>query len=99
MTELNRRQVIKMGVAAGTVAWAAPEIFTAKPVAGATLSFGPGAQEALPLKDFPPAAPTTATKPLPFTGDDIERDAVVGAALIAAGWGIKHWSSRDHFPI
>jgi hypothetical protein len=38
-----------------------------------------------------------ATSPgsaLAFTGVDIQRDAEIGAALIAGGWAMHHWASR-----
>jgi hypothetical protein len=31
---------------------------------------------------------------LAFTGIDIQRDAEIGAALIAGGWAMHHWASR-----
>jgi hypothetical protein len=31
---------------------------------------------------------------LAFTGLDIQRDAEIGAALIAGGWAMQHWASR-----
>jgi hypothetical protein len=43
------------------------------------------------------AADTTATagpSSLAFTGLNIERDAAVGAALVAGGWAMQHWASR-----
>jgi len=48
------------------------------------------------------AADTTATteptKSLAFTGLDIQRDAEVGAALVAGGWAMQHWASRAPKP-
>jgi hypothetical protein len=44
---------------------------------------------------------TTAAHPsgtLAFTGLNIERDATVGAALVAGGWAMQHWASRAHKP-
>ncbi|HEY5385885.1 MAG TPA: hypothetical protein VIJ56_11690, partial [Acidimicrobiales bacterium] len=35
---------------------------------------------------------------LAFTGLNIERDASVGAALVAGGWAMQHWASRAHKP-
>ena len=40
------------------------------------------------------AADTTPSHGLAFTGLDIQRDAEVGAALIAGGWAMQHWASR-----
>jgi hypothetical protein len=108
---LSRREVMgRMSVvaAAGAVAWAAPEILTAKPAAGATLSGPVGlaastsvSSDAL-ASDGPdgvttavhttPAAATA--NPLAFTGLNIQRDAEVGAALVAGGWAMQHWASR-----
>lgn len=84
----TRRQVLGAAAAVGA-AWVAPEIMTAKPAGGATLSF--------PATAAPPVAEVPAAKtgpPLAFTGDNTEQDAGVGAALIAAGWAIHHWSAR-----
>jgi hypothetical protein len=42
---------------------------------------------------------TTAAHPsgsLAFTGLNIQRDASVGAALVAGGWAMQHWASRAH---
>jgi hypothetical protein len=44
---------------------------------------------------------TAATNPsgsLAFTGLNIQRDASVGAALVAGGWAMQHWASRLHKP-
>ena len=40
------------------------------------------------------AAATTPGKRLAFTGLDIQRDAEIGAALVAGGWAMQHWASR-----
>jgi hypothetical protein len=43
------------------------------------------------------AADTTAAvgpNSLAFTGLNIQRDAEVGAALVAGGWAMQHWASR-----
>ena len=40
------------------------------------------------------AADTDPSKSLAFTGLNIQRDAEVGAALIAGGWAMQHWASR-----
>ena len=108
---LSRRQALgRMSVVAtaGTAAWVVPEIMTAKPAAGASLSLSPGALSLTPDGgvDAPPAVTTPtgttsgdapATIPsgsLAFTGVDIQRDAEIGAALIAGGWAMHHWASR-----
>jgi hypothetical protein len=44
------------------------------------------------------AADTTPSKALAFTGVDIQRDAEVGAALVAGGWALRHWASRTPKP-
>jgi hypothetical protein len=47
------------------------------------------------------AATTTASTPsssLAFTGLNIQRDAEVGAALVAGGWAMQHWASRTPRP-
>ncbi len=40
------------------------------------------------------AADTEPSTTLASTGIDIQRDAEVGAALIAGGWAMRHWASR-----
>ena len=48
-----------------------------------------------------PEGVATAAAPsgtLAFTGLNIQRDATVGAALIAGGWAMQHWASRAHKP-
>jgi hypothetical protein len=139
-TRLSRRQAIgRMSAiaSAGAAAWVAPEILTAKPAGGATLSGptlltggsppgptptgtptgtppGPGADPATtPDPSLVTGASTAtatatggsspghgadpATSPvasLAFTGVDIQRDAEIGAALVAGGWALQHWASR-----
>jgi hypothetical protein len=44
------------------------------------------------------AADTTPSKALAFTGVDIQRDAEIGAALVAGGWALRHWASRTPKP-
>ncbi len=39
-----------------------------------------------------------AASPLAFTGLNIQRDAEVGAALVAGGWAMQHWASRSPKP-
>jgi hypothetical protein len=36
---------------------------------------------------------------LAFTGLNIQRDAEVGAALVAGGWAMQHWASRAPKPV
>jgi hypothetical protein len=98
---------------AGAAAWVVPEIMTAKPAAGASLSLTPtgggvtpgGDADGPPGVTTPPGA-TSGDAPsggasasnksgsLAFTGIEIERDAEIGAALIAGGWAMHHWASR-----
>lgn len=40
------------------------------------------------------AAAGTPGSPLAFTGVDIQRDAELGAALVAGGWAMHRWASR-----
>jgi hypothetical protein len=103
---LSRRQAMghmSAVAAAGAVAWAVPEILTAKPAAGATLSspVGVGAAtggstDALGTNGPDGVATGAAGTPasLAFTGLNIQRDAEVGAALVAGGWAMQHWASR-----
>ena len=121
---ISRRQALgRMSVVAtaGAVAWVVPEIMTAKPAAGASLSLAPdGGGDGPPGVTTPPGTisggapsggassmgassgdPTSgsATASIPsrslaFTGIDIQRDAEIGAALIAGGWAMHHWASR-----
>jgi hypothetical protein len=44
------------------------------------------------------AAADTPTSPA-FTGLNIQRDAEVGAALVAGGWAMQHWASRAPKPV
>jgi hypothetical protein len=94
---LSRRQAIgRMSVVAtaGAAAWVVPEILTAK-AAGAS---SPGA---LAPESTPAGAPAggSPASTLAFTGLNIQRDAEVGAALIAGGWAMHHWASRTSSPI
>lgn len=103
-SHLSRRQAIgRMSVfaAAGAAAWVAPEILTAKPAGGATLSAPAVVTGASTLNGTlgapvatVPTPGTTKTNTLAFTGLNIQRDAEVGAALLAGGWAIHHWASR-----
>jgi hypothetical protein len=130
-TRISRRQAMgRMSAVAtaGAVAWVVPEILTAKPAAGATLSgtgtgsvgasggattsastgdsgtnASVGASGSLdangPDGVATAADTTTAAAPsgtLAFTGLNIQRDASVGAALVAGGWAMQHWASRAH---
>ena len=38
---------------------------------------------------------TSTPKTLAFTGLNIKRDAEIGAALVAGGWAMHHWASRQ----
>ena len=111
-----------MLASAGAAAWVVPEILTAKPAAGATMSGnnsgGGGTTGGTPKPVTTPAATgstgstgsnggsgstpatlTSSTSPsgsgsLAQTGINIQRDAEIGAALIAGGWAMHHWASR-----
>ena len=135
---VSRRQALgRMSAVAGAgaAAWMVPEILTAKPAAGATMSVGPGttgtpggpgtpgttgtpgtprqhpgtdgttptggvATEPATTSNTNPTtgtggvAPATTSGSLAFTGLNIQRDAEVGAALVAGGWAMQHWASR-----
>jgi hypothetical protein len=97
---LSRRQALgRMSVVAtaGAAAWVVPEILTAKAAGGATLSapavVTSASSEAAPVSD-PAATSSNPLATLAFTGLNIQRDAEVGAALIAGGWAMHHWASR-----
>ncbi len=104
---LSRRQAIgrmSMFATAGAAAWVVPEILTAKAAGGATLS-APGvvtdasAPALTPATEEPRSNPAgTPANSLAFTGLNIQRDAEVGAALIAGGWALQHWASRASTP-
>ena len=104
---LSRRQAIgRMSVlaTAGAAVWVAPEILTAKPAGGATLSAP--AVMTLPatvggtlggpdgVVSSPATSSSSLISTLASTGLDIQRDAEVGAALVAGGWAMHHWASR-----
>jgi hypothetical protein len=106
---LSRRQAIgRMSVVAtaGAAAWVVPEILTAKAAGSATLSAPAVLTGAsTPEGALAPPGPNPATNPpgsladtLAFTGLNIQRDAEVGAALIAGGWALRHWASRTSTP-
>jgi hypothetical protein len=86
---------------AGAAVWVVPEILTARPAGGATLS-SPGVVTGQTLAgplgvpaSKPGSAPSSSAGPtLAFTGLNIQRDAEVGAALLAGGWAMHHWASR-----
>lgn len=103
-SRLSRRQAIgrmSMFATASAAAWVAPEILTAKPAGGATLSAPAVVTGASTLNGTlgapvatVPTPGTTKTNTLAFTGLNIQRDAEVGAALLAGGWAMHHWASR-----
>ena len=108
---LTRRALlggVSTGVAAGAAAWIAPEIFITKPAAGAALSdlppaTGGGIVTSPGSTPIAPSEPKTGTSSgilsdLATTGLDLERDAEVGAALVAGGWAMQHWASRQQAP-
>ncbi len=108
---------------AGAAAWVVPEILTAKPASGASLSASVGNSGTGASVGVSTSAGTTGTgdpgtgasvtgtgsaspstlasaspNTLAFTGLDIQRDAAVGAALVAGGWAMHHWASRTPEP-
>lgn len=101
---------MSVAASAGAAAWVVPEILTAKPAAGATLSGTPGTTgggSGTPAATSPSTtngsgtgtggtgSPTTSPgSTLAFTGIDVQRDAEIGAALVAGGWAMHHWASR-----
>lgn len=103
---------MSVAATAGAAAWVVPEILTAKPAAGATLSGNHPAPSTGGSTSNPTTSPSTtgggtgpgtsgSTSPgstLAFTGIDIQRDAEIGAALIAGGWAMHHWASRTPKP-
>jgi hypothetical protein len=115
---------MSVAATAGAAAWMVPEILTAKPAAGASVSVhgttggsGSGGTPPSSPTSTPGSNPTTspastgpgtlaassspAASPastLAFTGIDIQRDAEIGAALVAGGWAMHHWSSRTPKP-
>jgi hypothetical protein len=100
---LSRRQALgrmSLFATAGAAAWVVPEILTARPAGGATLSSpevvtGPVSNGPLGVPASKPgSAPGPAGPTLAFTGLNIQRDAEVGAALLAGGWAMHHWASR-----
>jgi hypothetical protein len=107
-TQLSRRQAIGRLSAiatAGAAAWVVPEILTAKPAGGATLSVVTNpATASVPVVDGDGpekvsggSSPSPATA-LAYTGLNIQRDTEIGAALIAGGWALHHWASRTPTP-
>lgn len=108
---MSRRQAIgrlSAVATAGAAAWVVPEILTAKPAGGATLS-GPAvltepatvvaaaaaATPATPATSgVTTAAATTPSSSLAYTGLNLQRDTEIGVALIAGGWAMQHWASR-----
>ena len=120
---MSRRQALgRMSAVAGAgaAAWVVPEILTAKPAAGATLSGSSpttaggvstsagttgtagtsgtngtnGTDGTGGTGGVTAGATTSPSQTLAFTGLNIQRDAEIGAALIAGGWAMQHWASR-----
>jgi hypothetical protein len=94
---------------AAAAAWAVPEILMAKPADGAVLSgtTGPStlgtstpgtSTSASPATSGSTTAtsgpPVTLAQALAETGLDLQRDAEIGAVLIAGGWVMQHWASH-----
>ncbi len=97
------------GAAVGAAAWVAPQILTATPARGATLSgppntsgivtsplTSPAVTAAAPAGSTPDgtsSAPSTLAS-LAMTGLDLQRDAAIGATMVVGGWAMHRWSSR-----
>lgn len=73
-------------------AWVVPTILVAVPSGAATLSSGPEQLNGPSAQEIPQAK---TPAPLAFTGDNIERDAGIGAALVAAGWLLTRWQAQE----
>jgi hypothetical protein len=112
---------------AASASWVVPEILTAQPAQGATLSAptptpatgagtGPGSGSGSGTgvstspsttggaQSQPTTSPTAhesaqgvpaTSGALANTGDGLERDIEVGLALVAGGWVLKRWVSRQ----
>jgi hypothetical protein len=115
---ISRRAVlggISAGAAVGTTAWVIPQILTAEPAGGATMSgvpatlgsgtLGPAALGPATLGSADPTTSATTgstiagdapsiLSSLARTGLDLERDAEIGATMIAVGWALHRWASR-----
>jgi hypothetical protein len=101
---LSRRQALgrmSLIATAGAAAWVVPEILTARPAGGATLSSpgvvtGPTSDglAGVPAGSKQGSTPSGSGPALAFTGLNIQRDTEVGAALLAGGWAMHHWASR-----
>jgi hypothetical protein len=104
---------MSVAATAGAAAWVVPEILTAKPSAGATPSGNSGTGGGTGPATSPSTttgsgtgtgtggtgAPTTSPgSTLAFSGIDIQRDAEIGAGLVAGGWAMHHWASRTPKP-
>ncbi len=58
------------------------------------VSTAPATQASGPTSGVSTAAATQPSGQLAYSGLDIERDALVGGALLAGGWAMHHWASR-----
>ena len=75
-------------------AWVVPEILTAKPAAGATLSGPATSGQTSGTESVVTTSATTSPHTLAFTGFNLERDVGIGSALVAGGWAMHLWASR-----
>ncbi len=94
---VSRRQLLgRMSAvaAAGAAAWVVPEILTAKPAAGATLSGPATSGQTSGTESVVTTSATTSPHTLAFTGFNLERDVGIGSALVAGGWAMHLWASR-----
>ena len=106
---ISRRAVLgrmSAGAAVGTTAWVIPQILTAKPAAGATMSGSPAtlgrhvgrhrhaATSSQTTGSTSAGGVPSTLSSLAQTGLDLERDAEIGATMIAVGWALHRWASR-----
>ena len=105
---------MSVAAGAGAAAWVVPEILTAKPagatLSGNPGTTGGSSSSSSPATSPSTTggtggtgtggstSPSTSPGALAFTGVDVQRDAEIGAALIAGGWAMHHWASRTPKP-
>src|SRR6202050_2947637 len=71
---------------------------TPSPVTSAsttTNTSGSGSGSGVSTEPDAVVAADQAASPLAFTGDNLERDADIGAWLVAGGWALHRWASRS----
>jgi len=105
---MSRRQALgrvsKGAIAAGVVAWVTPEILIATPTAAAADALSPpptstgGSSTPTAAVTATPATSSPSSGSLAFTGLDALRGAEIGTGLVAGGWILKRWASRNPKP-